>query len=203
MTLLAETVHQLTRTHKVQVPGTQHPAQYADALPLLEQLRMLIRGTGHGGQEIGGAGGGSKPPINLRALDLWTEITTTVNQGWPGAGRPVTQSVPLGFKLRAWAEQDPENVRLTDQCLAWAEQITRAIHPVKRIDIMGTCPSCQCTHVMNTDPETGEHTYNHALTAYTEPAHVACAVCGTTWEGQAIHHLRGLVRGPAETASAG
>lgn len=200
MTLLAETVYELTHVHKTEVP-TKHGREWADEIALLEQLRGLIYGTNHGGQEIGHGGTGSKPPINLRALDLWQDIATTVNTGWPGAGRINPARYPLTVKLDAWATDSPEDVRLTELCLSWAEQIKRAVNPAKRIDIMGTCPRCLCTHVERQDDESGQRTYSPALTAYTEPAHVSCAVCGSTWEGADLHTLRGLVRGPADTVS--
>lgn len=196
MTRAAEAVDALTRTHTVAIPGTNNPVQYAQAHALLAQLRDLVTGATHGGGQ-GVSTSASRPPLNLRALDLLDEIERTVRDGWPGAGDPHARPATTEQKLQAWAAAAPTDAALTEQCCAWVDAIREAIAPEKRLEIMGECPECHCTHVENTDAETGRRTYTHALTAHTDPARVRCAVCGTTWEGQALHRLRATVVGPA------
>lgn len=192
---LNQAVHELTRSHVTthdDLEGGGKRSFHTDPesgatvpfreMPLFEQLRQeRVSST----RRSGASGSGSRAPVAIPALVLWNEIQETLNTRMvqiDGKDRP---DLSPEAKLQRWAAhtlQDPSG-GLQQQCLrtivGWAMAIQNLLHPVRKTEILGTCPECRETHAWSWQED--EWIRNTALAAV--GLDVTCGACGSQWCG--------------------
>lgn len=192
---LTATVHRLTRDHKTSHtdPHTGE-VSYPTVLSLFTQLRQE-QASGNR-RASGGKSTGSRSPIAINAVALWSDIRETLSTKHIAiTGKDDTNMLPEA-KLQKWAVATFADTtgRTTEQCLrtatTWAAAIENLISPTPRIEVQGTCPACAATHAWTWDQD--EYVRNTAITATRHEAR--CGACGTTWTGAAIHNLANTIR---------
>lgn len=190
MTLLSETAHVLTHTHKRHTV-TEHGDVWGDEPALLVTLAECVTNP----SSNGGAGGNTTRaglPINADALVLLTRIQDVVDTCWPGNGDPAYVRVPLHVKLNAWVVHTTDPVAegvLLDLCQRWTAQVRELLEPTRKVPVPGVaCPTCGWDKTYREDD--GEFIPAPALVAYPEmvPVRVVCTVesCGAEWSGPAV-----------------
>lgn len=190
---LKSSVHRLTREHRsTHIDPLTQKTSYPTEMSLFEQLRIEQAAGRRGGQK---AGSGSRSPIALAAMVLWSDIQETLNNthitltGTDGAHLPAEQ------KLTQWIDavnQTGDELQL-GRCIrvteAWANSITSLLNPEPSIAITGACPACGQTHAWAW--EDGEYLRNTALTATIHTAN--CQACEATWPRQEFENLAAAI----------
>lgn len=189
MTLLSETAHVLTHVHKRRTV-TEDGDVWGDEPALLDLLAGCVASTT---SSRAGGGGGAGAPVDLGALDLWAEITETIDTNWPHRGDHAYVRVPATGKLTAWVNTtlDPvveENLFVLVQ--SWVHRIREHLEPSKRVRLPNvTCPLCGWDRTV-TEDDAGEFTYRPALVAHPDenPVRVVCTVdsCAGEWSGPEV-----------------
>jgi hypothetical protein len=201
--LLRDHVHALTREHRVTYTDPETGAvTYPSQMSYFDQLRLE---QGSGSRNSGASGSGSRSPIAIQAMMLWTEIRETLNTRYilvQGNDRP---DVEPESKLHAWhvhtlADTTGEAQKNCLRSVAgWVQAIESLIRPVRRIEVVGTCPveGCHATHAWTWAED--EWVRNTAITAAGLEAQ--CGACGTQWDGVALQELPGLMETAARAAA--
>lgn len=169
--------HRATHTDPI-TRKTSYPTEFG----LLQQLRLeTASGTRRGAQ----SGSGSRSPIALAAVVLWSEIQETLNTAMISITGRDHPELAAETKLIAWNDAavragEPvvgKCVKTTDK---WIKDITELLNPEPSIDIKGQCPECHEHHSVLT--QDGEKLLNTALTATLLEA--KCRNCGASWARQ-------------------
>lgn len=190
--LLSQTVAELTRphTHKVGDLDGIEP-------PLFQMLEDAVgntsgRGSAPGGSTRAGA------PVDVSALQLWSNIQAVIAEHWPGHGDLARANTPPADRLEQWASSlagsDLETY-LLEFCVYWADQIRELLYPTRRVPLRGVeCVNCGTGDVMDRDQD-GELVRRPAVTLYPEdsPPRAVCQVCGAEWSGTLSLQLLALV----------
>lgn len=186
MTLLAETIHVLTRTHIRRTTNTEGETIYGEEPALLDILEDCVASTT--GSKAGG-GGGRGTPVDLGALDLAAEIKRTTQEHWPVQG---VLKAPLRLRVNAWYANthDPnEALTMLDTASRWEDQIREMIEPTRKFPLPDVaCPLCKHTETL-TELD-GERTYKPILMAYPSQGEtkVVCtsSECSGEWRNEEI-----------------
>ncbi|TLM87223.1 hypothetical protein [Pseudarthrobacter sp. NamE5] len=187
---LNDAVHRLTRNHRVtHTDPHTGKTSYLTVLSLFTQLRQE---QASGNRRSGGSKStGSRSPIAINAVTLWSEIRETLSTRFIAfTGKDDTNMLPE-TKLQKWAVSTLADTtgRSIETCLrtatTWATSIESLISPTPRIEVRGACPACAATHAWTWDQD--EYVRNTAITATRHEAR--CGACGTTWAGADIHDL--------------
>lgn len=191
MSTLAQNISVLTNSHPVRHADPETGAiTYPNEMPLFEQLRSEIGSSSRRG---GQSGAGSRSPIALGAVALWSEIQESLNTSYitiTGRDNPVLSAEE---KLNTWAHAaaDTDTIR---RCVAvtgkWIEGIRELLNPTPSVELVGACPSCRQTHA--TEREGDERIRNTALSATT--AEAKCRACGAQWDSTQFEELLHLLR---------
>ncbi|WP_458116989.1 DUF7341 domain-containing protein [Arthrobacter sp. D2-10] len=197
--LLVDHIHQLTREHKASHTDTDTGiVSYPSEMSLFDQLRLE---QASGRRNTGGTGSGSRSPIAVQAVILWSEIRETLNTRHIQITGTDVPGLPPETKLQKWgmhALADPAGKEQTD-CLrsvaGWVQAIRNLINPVHRIEVVGTCPVPEClsTHAWTWDED--EWVRNTAITAAGLEAQ--CGACGSVWAGPDLRELPALMEAAA------
>lgn len=184
---LAKNISILAKTHPERHKDNETgKISYQQEISLFEQLRTEIGSSSRRG---GKSGSGSRSPVALAAVALWSEIQESLNTAHIEITGTDDPKKSAELKLEMWTEAATSGETLT-RCVEttgrWIEQIRELINPVPSIELIGACPACgQCYSF--TEQE-GETLRNTALTATTQGAR--CGACGAEWEPQQFEQLR-------------
>lgn len=213
VTRLDMAVGLLTRPskHRVIDPVTG-AAGWVTAEPLLIQLFIAVKNT-----TAGTAFKSSKvhPPLPFsgEALDLLAKIENVTAERWWavhrlhfGEGRGT-----LGGRIRAWATSvrtDPDLTREAEKIMSgWVRDIEALLNPVRRAQIIGTCPACgEARSVSRTDDDGGtivEPVLSLAYDAEGFPDVASCRECGEEWSGPGLSLLADALEGGGEDGTQG
>ncbi|MBE0009584.1 MULTISPECIES: hypothetical protein [unclassified Arthrobacter] len=197
--LLNDHIHRLTREHRVTYTDPETgTTSYPTEMSLFDQLRLE---QASGRRSTGGSGSGSRSPIAIQAMILWNEIREALNTRHIQHTAADEPEVSHESKLQKWgvrALADPTGAA-QENCLrtavGWANAISNLISPVRKIEIVGTCPvdGCHATHAWTWNED--EWIRNTAITAAGVQAH--CGACGTIWAGAELHSLPALMEAAA------
>lgn len=187
---LRSTVHRLTRDHKTTfVDSETGHVTYPTELALFTQLRQE---QASGSRAATGAkSSGSRSPIALGAVTLWSEIRETLNTMHIALTGKDNPTLTPEQKLQHWADATAGDTtgQSAEKCLRsatkWATAIETLLNPIPRLEVKGACPTCAATHAWTWVE--GEYVRNTAITATRNEAR--CGACQTSWEGQAINDL--------------
>ncbi|MFC8037841.1 hypothetical protein ACFUOZ_00615 [Paenarthrobacter sp. NPDC057355] len=187
---LRSTVHRLTRDHKTtHVDAVTGQVTYPTELALFTQLRQE---QASGSRAATGAkSSGSRSPIALGAVTLWSEIREILNTMHIALTGKDNPALSPEQKLLSWAEAAnlDESGQSAERCLRsatkWASAIEALLNPVPRLEVKGACPACHATHAWTWVED--EYVRNTAITATRHEAR--CGACNTSWEGPAINDL--------------
>lgn len=191
---LRQKVHELTRSHLTSHADAEGEVRtmYTDPdtgnrkpfqeMSLFAQLRQeQTAGT----RNAGTSGSGSRAPVAIQALVLWSEIQESLNTKIiqiTGADQP---QLSPDAKLQRWAAHTLQDTTGAQQeaCLAqlvgWANAITGLLHPVRKTEIKGHCPECHQSHAWTWNED--QWVRNTALVAVGLDA--SCGACGSQWSG--------------------
>ena len=187
---LRSTVHRLTRDHKTtHVDAATGHVSYPTAIALFTQLRQE---QASGSRAATGAkSSGSRSPIALGAVTLWSEIRETLSSMHIALTGKDDPRLSPEAKLQNWAEaaESDTSGRSAERCLAtvtkWATAIETLLNPVPRLEVKGACPVCSETHAWTWNED--QYVRNTAITATRHEAR--CGACNTSWQGQEINEL--------------
>lgn len=191
--LLQDHIHVLTRDHMRRTLAPEGTI-YATERPLLSVLRGVV-GNGSDRGKKGSKGRGSSAPVDLTALALWQDITTTA-AAWhrrhctPGPGAEPELAVKLQ-EVTAADLTPAESVLIQEQLETWINRIRGHLEPPVRLTLQGECPECGNGHISE-DTDDGQVVFNPALVAY--ETHAECRACGATWAGPDMHVLADRLR---------
>lgn len=189
---LDDNIHRLSRTHKTRVQRDDGKVLLADVAGLLHQLR-LAKTSDHRAVK-GPSGQGGRIPVALPALMLMNTVERTLASWCTTLGLPAGGSVEAQLlACQRWAHEhgtEEALASLSEQCAAWVNAITSMLNPLPRVEIKGSCPACNQSHVVEIN-EDGERVRNVALQA--AGMVVTCRHCASTWEGQGLHQLAGAI----------
>lgn len=175
--------------------------EYVDVIPLLQQLRMACRQDTRGGGASGHSTGPSAP-IAITATEDYRDVLGTV-QAWhvhiTGQNYGSVEQ-----QLIAWATWAQSPLILAHEpqhavdCAAWCQHLVKKIndmlHPVRRGEIPGECPSCLAMEAW--DNVDGERTrIGHAIA--TAAGVAKCLNCGSSWAGRELHALAAKLKAAA------
>jgi len=142
-----------------------------------DQLRDSLAGTNC----LEKSGGQARLPIWCDALDLITEIDTTVT-AWtlkwvqPAAS---TRTRLAHLDTRKWRPQDCDHVQtMTADLERWSHHIDRLLNPVIVKEVTACCPACGARYHWR--DHAGERVRIAALQV-TIAGHSSCLVCHTSW----------------------
>lgn len=189
--ILNDTVHRLTRDHRsIHTDPETGKTSYPTELALFTQLRQEIASSS---RPATGASSGPRIPVALQAVMLWDEIReslNTVHITLRGQDDPKKSAERKLQEWAAWAGTDSQTdsaKKCLRDVLKWAAAIEQLLNPVRRVEIVGACPTdnCSASHVWAWDE--GEYVRNTAITATGSEAR--CGACGTTWTGAELHTL--------------
>jgi hypothetical protein len=187
---LNSAVHRLTRDHKTtHVDSTTGQVSYPTAIALFSQLRQEQASGSRAG--TGAKSSGSRSPIALGAVTLWSEIRETLNTMHVALTGKDDPALSPEAKLQNWAKaaEADESGRSVEKCLKaaikWATAIETLLNPIPRLEVKGACPACSETHAWTWNED--EYVRNTAITATRFEAR--CGACDTTWQGQEINDL--------------
>ncbi|WDF34562.1 hypothetical protein PTW37_06590 [Arthrobacter agilis] len=202
--LLRDQIHTLTREHRVTYTDPETGAvSYPTQVSLFDQLRQE---QASGARNTGNSGSGSRSPIAIQAVMLWSEIRDTLNTRHiliQGTDRP---DIAPEYKLHAWHVHTLADTTGDAQknCLrtaaGWAQAIESLINPVRRIEIVGVCPvdECRASHAWTWNED--EWVRNTAITATGLEAQ--CGACGMKWDADTLHDLPALMEAAAAAVTA-
>ena len=212
-------IDQLTRPHPVTVQRLAGAEIRTE-----DALLVMLRDAVFGGMEGGGSGSsfGSKPPIDVGALDIIEEITVQATEALAAVDKRPT---PLGQAedyVRLWAglideaslvvvsvpgmsETDPPVAfRELRECNAyelvsrWVSRIRDFFNPPKTMEITAACPVSECGQRYVYRNRDGEHLRSAALTISIDretdrSIGAKCSACGAMWEPGEFEQLRDLI----------
>lgn len=191
---LNATVHRLTRDHKTTFTDPHTGAvSYPTVLSLFTQLRQEQASGSRLG--TGGKASGSRSPIAINAVTLWSEIRETLSTMHIAATGQDDRTLTPEAKLQKWAVStlSDNSGHATEKCFRtaarWAAAIESLISPIPRIEVRGACPHCAATHAWTWDED--EYVRNTAITATRYDAR--CGACCASWTGQAINDLASTI----------
>lgn len=189
---LDDDIHRLSRTHKTRVQRDDGHIVLADVAGLFHQLR-LAKTSDHRAVK-GTSGQGGRIPVDLIALTLMADVERTLGEWCSALGLTPGGSVEAQLvACHRWAQEhgtEEALASLSEQCAAWVNAITFMLNPVPKVEIKGSCPACQESHVTDIN-EDGDRVRNMALMA--AGMVVTCRHCASSWEGQELHQLAGAI----------
>lgn len=198
MASLNELVHQLARPHKTIITRDGGTKELVDVIPLIHQLRMACRQDNRGDGASGHSTGPSAP-IAVGATQDYRDALETV-QAWHVhiTGQNYGSLEQQLIAWATWAQSPTITAHEPNQavvCAAWCQKLVSKIgamlHPVRRGEIIGQCPACNCTEAW--DNIDGERTrIGNALAAI--GGVVKCLNCGESWAGQDMYTLAAKLR---------
>lgn len=190
--ILSETVAELTRPHT-------HKLGDLDGIepPLFQMLEDAVasssgRGSAPGGSTRAGA------PVDVSALQLWTNIQAVIAEHWPGHGDLARANTSPAERLEQWVSSlagSDHEVYLLEFCVYWAEQIRELLYPTRKVPLRGVkCGNCGTEEVMDRDQD-GGLVRRPALMLYPEesPPRAVCLVCAEQWSGTLSLQMLALV----------
>lgn len=187
---LNESIRLLTREHRtLHVDAETSKATYPIELSLFDQLRLEQASGRRGGG--GASGSGSRSPVAMAALILWTEIRESLNTTHISITGTDAPAMTPETKLELWVQHaarstdDAVPARCLQAVNSWANAIQDLLNPVPSIEINGPCPACKQPHVWTL--EDGERIRNTALTATTTEA--KCRACHAEWSSTEFDEL--------------
>ena len=194
---LLQAVHELTRSHltaHIDTETGEARTTYADSatgtnkpfkeLSLFDQLR---KEQASGTRSTGGGtnGSGSRAPVAIQALVLWSEIQESLNTRIIQSTGNDQPNLRVEEKLQKWAAHTLQDTTgaMQLQCLShlvsWVSAIRGMLYPVRKTEIVGRCPACQKSFAWSWAED--EWIRNTALTAV--GLDVSCGSCGSQWSG--------------------
>lgn len=189
---LNDNVHRLTREHRaIHVDSESGAKSYPTEMSLFEQLRQEIESGRR--PNAGGGASGSRSPIAIPAFSLWSEIRetlATMHIVTTGKDEPQLSAESKLQKWAVWTQSDNSG-QAARKCLEnttkWMLAIQQMLSPIRRTEIVGSCPQADCgaTHAWTWDED--EYVRNTAITATGTEAQ--CGACGATWVGAELHEL--------------
>lgn len=186
-TKLTQNFDVLTRPHIVRhIDNETGQTSYPQEIALFEQLRTEIGSSSRRG---GKSGSGSRSPVALAAVALWSEIQESLNTSYisiTGADSPELQPES---KLETWASaaQDYDTLaRCVETTSRWIAEIRELINPEPSIELVGQCPACGNSHAFT--EQDGETIRNTALSANVYGAN--CRSCDAHWEPSQFEDLK-------------
>lgn len=186
-TELAKNISVLSKAHPIRhVDPENGLVSYPNESSLFEQLRTEIGSSSRRG---GKSGSGSRSPVALAAVSLWSEIQESLNTAHILISGTDAPKKSAEEKLELWADaaKDEDTMfRCTTTTNEWIQQIRELLNPVPSIEIIGACPSCGERYAFT--EQDGETLRNAALTATVHGA--KCGACGAEWEPGQFEHLK-------------
>lgn len=186
-TELAKNISVLTKAHPVKhVDPETGGISYPNESSLFEQIRTEIGSSSRRG---GKSGSGSRSPVALAAVALWSEIQESLNTSYianMGADKPELRPE---MKLESWVSfaEDPETIaRCVETTGRWIAEIRELINPEPSIELVGRCPACGNSHAFT--EQDGETIRNTALTANIHGAN--CRSCDAHWKPNQFEDLK-------------
>lgn len=190
---LNESIRLLTREHRtLHIDAATGKATYPIELSLFDQLR-LEQASGRRGGAVSGSG--SRSPVAMAALILWTEIRESLNTTHISITGTDAPAMTPETKLELWVQHAARSTddAVPERCLqvvnSWSNAIQGLLNPVPGIEINGPCPACNQTHAWTLDD--GERIRNTALTATTTEA--KCRSCHAEWSSTEFDKLATLI----------
>lgn len=186
---LNESIRLLTREHRtLHVDSVTGNATYPIELSLFDQLRLEQASGRRGGA---GSGSGSRSPVAMAALILWSEIRESLNTTHISITGTDAPAMTPETKLELWVRHAARSTddAVPERCLqvvnSWANAIQDLLNPVPSIEINGPCPACNQTHAWTLHD--GEKIRNTALTANITEA--KCRSCHAEWSSAEFDQL--------------
>lgn len=188
---LAKNISILTRTHPERHKDNETgKISFQQEISLFEQLRTEIGSSSRRG---GKSGSGSRSPVALAAVALWSEIQESLNTAYIEITGTDAPEKSTEQKLEKWTEAATNGETLS-RCVEttgiWIEQIRNLINPVPSIELIGACPACGERYAFT--EQDSETLRNAALTATIYGA--KCGSCGAEWEPEQFEQLRRSIR---------
>lgn len=156
-------------------------------MALLDQLRQAVteQGTEHG---KGPSSSGSRSPLDVAALDLWTAVghsaaeTATAVGVSPGKSPSETMRAVVPHLVHASL---PVLVWIGEEWSEWASKIQEYLQPVRRTPIARACPVCG-QQVRQCRDEFGATVQKPCLVAVwdiegEQVQRVECSACSAIW----------------------
>lgn len=186
MNSLAQNISVLTKPHPVRHIDPENGAvSYPQEMPLFAQLRNEIGSSSRRG---GSSGSGSRSPIALGAVALWSDIQEALNTSYISITGQDAPALSAEQKLDTWvhAATDSETIqRCADTTSKWISEIRELLNPQPSIELLGACPACKQTHAFTDEGD--ERIRNTALKATTSEA--KCRSCGAQWDSTQFEEL--------------
>lgn len=186
MTALVQNISVLTTAHPVRhIDPETGATTYPHEMPLFEQLRNEIGASSRRG---GQSGTGSRSPIALGAVTLWSEIQESLNTSYISITGKDNPTLSAEEKLSIWVKAAKEADvirRCTDTTGGWIKAIRELLNPTPSVELVGACPACEQTHAFTIEGE--EKVRNTALTATVTEAN--CRSCGAQWDHTQFEEL--------------
>lgn len=186
---LNESIRLLTREHRtLHIDAVTSKATYPIEFSLFDQL-SLEPASGRRGSA--GAGSGSRSPVAMAALILWTEIRESLHTTLISITGTDAPALTPETKLELWVNHAARSTddEVPERCLqavnSWANAIQDLLNPTPNIEINGPCPNCNQTHAWTLND--GERIRNTALTATT--AEAKCRSCHGEWPSTEFEQL--------------
>lgn len=184
---LSKNITVLTKAHPVKhIDPENGSVSYPNETSLFEQLRTEIGSSSRRG---GKGGSGSRSPVALAAVALWSEIQESLNTSYIANTGTDNPELPPETKLENWASfaKDEETIiRCVETTSQWIAEIRELINPEPSVELVGRCPACGNTHAFT--EQDGETIRNTALSANMFGAN--CRSCGAHWEPRQFEDLK-------------
>ncbi|QIV87525.1 hypothetical protein D3791_10585 [Glutamicibacter mishrai] len=188
---LSKNITVLTKAHPVKhIDPENGSVSYPNETSLFEQIRKEIGSSSRRG---GKSGSGSRSPVALAAVALWSEIQESLNTSYIANTGTENPELPPETKLDSWASfaKDEETIiRCVETTSQWIAEIRELINPEPSVELVGRCPACGNTHAFT--EQDGETIRNTALNASMFGAN--CRSCGAHWEPKQFEDLKHQIR---------
>lgn len=208
MTAMSEAVDALTLPKRVKVIQATETDSWVSELkhaPLLIQLRDAVVGgiSKHAGSSLGS----ERIPLDAGALELFDQISVTVN-GWYLAVPVPRRHMVITDRLRAWYVHHANLIRAgrvseevdreaTRTLVSWMDQIRAQFDPPIILELLHRCPMDSCGQQWALNPSTGDRIvalvveYREVGAETLDQAVGRCRACGSEWRGRfALRSLR-------------
>ena len=156
-------------------------------MALLDQLRQAVveQGTEHG---KGPSSAGSRSPLDVAALDLWTAVGRSAAETATAVGVPVGKSPSETMRavLPHIAHASlPVLVWIGEEWSEWTSKIQEYLQPTRRTPIVRACPVCG-QQVRRCRDEFGATVQKPCLVAVwdvegEQVQRVECSACSAIW----------------------